>query len=127
MKLDDYVKETLLSISRGVRAAQEDPDHGEHVGRVPVTSTQDLQGNTVTTVSFDLSTTSEDKGSVGGGISVVPFSAKAESSSGSRAANRIQFSLPLAIPKPQAQRNDDDARRQRESAAIRRRPPSDFG
>lgn len=127
MKLDEYVRETLLAIVRGVAEAQLDQEHGELVGRAGSSAASDMQGNIITNVSFDLATTSEDKGSVGGGISVVPFvSAKAETATGTILANRIQFVLPLAIPKPAGQRDADQQRRNRDSAAIRRSAVSEL-
>lgn len=124
MKLDEYVRETLLAIVRGVVAAQQDEELGQHVGRVANTASGiDLDGNPVTSVRFDLATTSEDKGTAGGGISVVPFlSAKGDVATAVSSANRLQFSLPLSIPKPEQQRVADEARRRRVSEMPSRRP-----
>lgn len=127
MTLDEYVRETLLAIVRGVAAAQADQEHGEHVGRAANAEKTDYQGNVVTRVAFDLATTSEDKGSAGGGITVIPFfTAKGEVASAISSANRLQFSVPVSIPKPEGQREADAAARNRENAAIRNRPRADF-
>ncbi len=123
MDLEEYVRETLLAIARGVVTAQKDADYGGHVGRVATSERTDAQGNAITMVSFDLATTSEERGSVGGGIKVVPFVAAKGDMSGSQVlANRIQFTLPLAVPKPGAQQAEDEERARRHRDALNQRP-----
>ena len=122
MKLDDYVSETLLAIIRGVVTAQGDVALGANVARAGGTMPIDRQGNSITMVSFDLATTNEDKGSAGAGISVVPFaSAKGQIASAISSANRLQFAIPISIPKPTEQREADAARRRSDSGAIENR------
>lgn len=118
MKLDDYVKETLLGIVRAVVAAQEDPSVGQYVGRAnSQPNDQDDSRNSITQVSFDLATTVEESGTTAGGgsVRVIPFF-KAEmsgnSSENQSTVSRISFAIPIGIPRPDAQRQEDSEREQ---------------
>lgn len=125
--LDDYVKETLLSIVRAVVAAQNDEVCGGFIGRVAGggEAKRDESKNAVTDVTFDLATTVEDKGSAGGsvGVKVIPFM-KAEVNgqvlSSQSTVSRIAFTVPIALPRPKAQRAEDELREERAKATVAR-------
>lgn len=124
--VSDYVRDTLSEIIAGVRAAQE-LDGGEMVGRSPTVTTDmnissDLQGNTVMLVRFDLATTVEQKqqGKVGASVKVVAlggFEGGGEKSMSSAAISRVSFVIPMAVPRPEGQRSDDAATRERRRIA----------
>lgn len=126
--LDEYVKETLLSIVKAVIAAQDDATCGGFIGRAAygaVHAAKDEAENVVTNVSFDLATTVEDKGSTTGqaGVKVIPFvraDIQGQVHSSQSTVSRIAFTVPVAIPRPKAQR-EDDARRAQEIADANRR------
>ncbi|KJV41607.1 hypothetical protein [Brevundimonas sp. KM4] len=126
--LDAYVKETLLSIVKAVIAAQDDADCGGFIGRAAYGAqgpAKDELKNVVTDVSFDLATTVEDRGTAGGsaGVKVIPFM-KAEVSGQTQSAqstvSRIAFTVPIAIPRPKAQREEDQRREADRQAQDRR-------
>lgn len=114
MNLDEYVRETLLAIIKGVTAAQNDPECGGYVGRAAYganTLMTDNSENVLSNVQFDLATTVEDRQQTGGGIGVkvIPFiqanaSGKLEGSQST--VSRIAFSVPIAIPQPVAQKEE---------------------
>ena len=122
--LKEYVSETLRAIAEGVRAAQSDPVVGAHIGRAPLNTlepfTDDYQGNTVMAVKFDVATTVEARASGGGGVSVRVLSVagiegNAKREGGTSAVSRVSFAVPMAIPKPSAQHEEDAASRRRSS------------
>lgn len=114
MNLDEYVRETLLAIIKGVTGAQNDPECGGYVGRAAYgvnTLMTDNAENVVTKVQFDVATTVEDRQQTGGGIGVkvIPFiqaSADGKLEGSQSTVSRIAFSVPLAIPQPSAQKQE---------------------
>lgn len=131
--LDAYVKETLLSIVKAVIAAQDDETCGGFIGRAAYSAShtaKDESDNVVTNLSFDLATTVEDKGTTGGsaGVKVIPFiraDIHGQVQSAQSTVSRIAFTIPVAIPRPKAQRVEDAqraaemaAQHQRDQAAI---------
>jgi hypothetical protein len=125
--LDEYVRETLLGIVKGVLDAQTDERCGPYIGRAPknpppsLNVADDGAENTVSLVSFDLATTHEAK--LGGGIKVIPFPGFGADARGEAAAslvNRIRFVVTTSIPKPDAQRAEQDRRKQAADAEFRR-------
>jgi hypothetical protein len=128
MRLDEYVKQTLLAIVGGVLNAQADEICGAFIGRSPngangLEIARDGDGNVVSLVSFDLATTIEDKSGKSGaaGIKVVPMfniGGELKSETASSAISRIAFSVSISIPKPAAQHEDDKARAALSSRAI---------
>ena len=130
MNLDDYVRETLLAVLKGVVQAQQDADVGEFVGRSPTGASthlniaKDKDDNTISMVQFDLATTVEDRSERGGkfGIKVIPMlsaDAGAKAESASSLVSRLVFSVPISMPKPSAQRVRDREIASQQSAAIR--------
>lgn len=127
ISLDDYVKETLLGIVRAVIAAQDDEVCGGFIGRAAHGGSinRDEARNAVTEVSFDLATSVEDKGTTGGsvGVKVIPFM-KADLNgqilSSQSTVSRIAFTVPIAVPRPKAQR-EEDARRDEQDRAQHER------
>jgi len=136
MKLDEYVRETLLAIVGGVLAAQKHETCGAYVGRVPSVQEGleiglDVHGNTVSLVKFDLATTVDEKRQGGGGVGIkvigfVATHADGKAESGSSLVSRIAFSVPIAVPRPSGQREDDAEREDRikRQASPRPRPNS---
>lgn len=132
--LDAYVRETLLAIVGGVLEAQKNEQCGHYVGRAPAGGAEhlkianDLAGNTISLVKFDLATTVEEKSGArgGGSIKVVPFveiSGEGRSKAGASTVSRLQFSVPVSVPVPEKQRKEDEERRRRMHGPMRN---SDF-
>ncbi|MBB1178313.1 hypothetical protein DSM05_03985 [Pseudomonas sp. FW305-3-2-15-E-TSA4] len=126
--LDAYVKETLLSIVKAVIAAQDDATCGGFIGRAAyggAHAPKDESENVVTNVSFDLATTVEDRGTAGGaaGVKVIPFvkaDIQGQIQSAHSTVSRIAFTVPVAIPRPKAQRDEDARREANERAQFER-------
>lgn len=130
MKLDEYVRETLLAIVSGVMQAQANDECGGYIGRATREqktgeSAVDTSGNAVSIVKFDLATTVDARqgGETKGGIRVIPLLSvggelKAEQSSSM--VSRIAFSVTVAIPQPPLQRQEEADRRARNNAAMER-------
>lgn len=131
--LDAYIKLTLLSIARAVKDAQLDEEVGDLIGRVRSHNDvpTDEQKNFITEVAFDVATTVSEGGSASGGAGIkVPavgsIGAKGTHETSQSNVSRVSFTVPLAIPRPQAQRDHDAAleeqrriRNQRENARLR--------
>lgn len=108
MELDQFVKDALLGILKGVAKAQEDAELGKHVGptfRFEMGHQKDHRGVLVhgshnhTIVEFDVAVTSETSTTGKGGIKVLGLGgadAGVEHSRGS--ASRIKFSVPILLP-----------------------------
>ncbi len=127
MDLDEYVKLTLLSIAKGVRAAQSDAEDGGVVGRVRDKDHDnvDAEANFVTQVQFDVATTVSEVESKGasGSIKVLAIGgvdAKGGREAGREVVSRVAFSVPLGIPMPGQQREELEKQREERRRADRR-------
>ncbi len=92
MKLDEYVKQTLLDISNGVSAAQLQSPHWIAPGHVEGKKQISPQ-----LVTFDIAVTVSKEG--GGGIQVWSFG-DLKASGSSEQINRISFSVPVYFQAP---------------------------
>jgi hypothetical protein len=128
MNVEEYVREALISIVRGVKAAQEDEEVGGMIGRVSRESggaaiSTDSSGNMVTMVNFDLATTVDEKTKLDAGVKadIKIFAAKAggESEAKSSSVSRISFTVPVGIPEPGQQKLERVARRTSRVAVLR--------
>lgn len=129
VSLKDYVRETLLEISSGIREAQSDPVVGHLIGRSANMTAieglgQDVQGNVVSAVAFDVATTVEEStaGKVGGSVKVVAlggFEAGGNREAKSAAISRVTFKVTMAQPKPEDQTRSEAEQQARDSAALR--------
>lgn len=116
VSVKDFVRDTLSEIIAGVWEAQLG-NGGEYVGRSPsytdgLNVARDDQGNTVMLVRFDLATTVEESQGrkAGGSVKVIAFAGvegAGEQAARNAAVSRIEFVVPLAIPKPEQQRVQD--------------------
>jgi hypothetical protein len=134
MNLDEYVKETLLAIVRGVVSAQSDATAGQYVGRAPNAPPRggsalplgmDWHDNPITLVSFDVATTVSEASSGGGGvgIKVVPLfslSGNIKNETGASLVSRIAFQVPVSMPMPAQQRLADQEFQNRINSANSR-------
>ena len=101
MKLDEYVKQTLLDITEGVSAAQAVSKHWIAPGYVDGEKVFQAQ-----LVSFDIGVTVSKE--AGGGIQVWSFGdLKAKGTA--EHTNRISFSVPIYFQAP-ANRQEDGAK-----------------
>jgi hypothetical protein len=118
MKLQEFIKETLIGIVRGIEQAS--AEIGEHASINPkgtyvvvndgvTTVYYSSSGNTethMTLVRFDVAVTAEEKntgsGGGGGGASIGVLSFKVgvegEHSVGSGSISRLEFSIPVLLP-----------------------------
>jgi hypothetical protein len=96
MKLDDYIKQTLLDITNGVSAAQQESLHWIAPGHV--------EGKKILSpqlISFDIAVTVSKEG--GGGIQVWSFG-ELNAKGSAEHSNRIQFSVPIYFQAPTIQK-----------------------
>lgn len=105
LPLQTYVKEVCLQILRGVVEAQSDEKLGKFVGRAPVNADYKDEGrNSISIIDFDISAEVSFGADGTGGISVAKFIKLDGKAEHKRAeANRISFSVPVAIPSPEDQ------------------------
>jgi len=94
MKLEEFIKEALLSILRGVSDAQQESYAGFFVVPQPETG--------LTMVKFDVAVTVESTRSVGGGgqvkvLAIAEAGGKAGKSSREQTSNRVQFEVPILL------------------------------
>jgi hypothetical protein len=109
MKLSEFVEQTLTQILEGVEAAQKRaPDLGGSVNPIPSIAPPGQQATESTrqrihTVSFDVALTTTDVSGKGGGIGVAVgvfgVGGKAQASESSTSASRVQFEVPIALPR----------------------------
>lgn len=125
--LREYIRETLVSIAEGIADAQGQGEIGKHIGRAGFVSGEkrDGQGNTITTVDFDIATTVEARsaGGIGASVKVVALGSLeggGRKEASTSAVSRVAFSVPLAIPKPDDQRLQDEMRNSRDERAMQR-------
>lgn len=109
MDLDEFVKETLVRIAKGVHEAKAGvEDAGGAVNPSTYTETHTAllrekeSGLLVQEVEFDVAVVVNEasKGEVGGGILVAAFGlgAKAQEGLESASTHRIQFKVPILLP-----------------------------
>jgi hypothetical protein len=101
MNLEDFVKESLAQIFRGVKGAAAvalatgaaiDPrQYGT------VTRTDDV-GRTIQNIAFDVAVTVTETDDVKGGISVMGIGVKGTTSELSSTVSRIKFRVPVTLP-----------------------------
>lgn len=135
MDLDEFVKQTLVHISRGVKESQEEVRNlgGFSNPAVYASGSAAAQGihfgdagngHSVLLIDFDVAVTAVDSAEGGGKgkISVVKmFSAEAggKVSTVNETTSRIQFKVPLALPLDEVTKQKLDADQARDDAAIR--------
>ena len=121
MNVEDFIKEALLAIVRGVRAAQADPNSADLIGRLPsgpitgVSVQFDRDNNLVCLVEFDLATTVDNSASGKAGVAIFGGGMGAGGLSQSTVVNRIKFAIPVGIPAPPAQMEE---KRRRDAADL---------
>ena len=108
MDIDEFVRETILGVLRGVSIAQTDAEHGRKIGttfRFEMGHQKDHRGifvhgsNNYTIVEFDVAVTTETGTGAKGGIKVLGFvGADANAKHTSTIASRIKFSVPILLP-----------------------------
>jgi hypothetical protein len=126
MKIEEFIREALLSVVRGVKAAQSDPAHGEMIGRKPnylaegTGGTYDDQSNVVSFVQFDLATTVDTSKGGEGAITILSAKIGGEAKVQTSAESRIKFMVPIGIPMPESQRTRIEKKDRETTEAIRR-------
>ncbi|HRE20123.1 MAG TPA: hypothetical protein PKW21_03720 [Rhabdaerophilum sp.] len=110
MKLEDFIRETLVSIVNGVEAAQKETGQGIvnpsaiMIGAdgVPKNKHYVRPNNPVDFISFDVAVTTDEKGGSGGKGSIKVFSlelgADLKSESHETNVSRVKFEIPLVLP-----------------------------
>jgi hypothetical protein len=101
MNLEDFVKESLNQIFRGLlgaaavaKAAGAEIAPRQYGQPVATNNT----GLTVTTIGFDVAVTVTEAADVKGGISVIGIGVKGATSEVSSTVSRIKFSVPVTLP-----------------------------
>lgn len=130
VSLKDYIRDTLLDITAGIREAQQHSDYGDLIGRAARMEghaglSLDGQNNVVTSVAFDVATTVEEStsGKIGGSVKVIAlgdFGANGEKGLKNSAISRVTFAVTLAMPRPAAQTQDEADARRRSSEGMAR-------
>lgn len=105
--LQSYVREVCLQILRGVVEAQTDEDLGKYIGRAPINADYKDEGaNSISVVDFDVSAEVSVNADGQGSVNVATFiKADGKIEKKQTEANRIKFSVPIAIPAPDDQIN----------------------
>ncbi|WBA13857.1 hypothetical protein [Salinivibrio proteolyticus] len=116
MQLDEYIKETLVQIAKGVRnAAEEVKSYGGRVNPAQEKNEYGVGGydNNLTVraieerperqmVKFDIGLKVSEKSGKGAGakasVSVLSFSGGVNSSDEAHSAHRVQFDIPIDLP-----------------------------
>ncbi|KMV31027.1 hypothetical protein AB733_08480 [Photobacterium swingsii] len=107
MQLDDYIKETLVQITRGVKSASEEievlggnvnpPEEIRIVGATPIYKAADHQ-----VVKFDVAIQVKDVSSTEASgkakISVLSIGGGIKNTDETQAVHRVRFEVPLALP-----------------------------
>ena len=102
MKLQEFVKESLLQVINGVKEANESlddnrgsvnpagrgPPNGRTVGGVPL---QDVE--------FDIAVLVSEGSDMGGGLTVMGIGGKGSISETNSSVSRIKFQVPVALPR----------------------------
>lgn len=129
MDLKDFVKETLVQISKGVQESIEDVrESGGFTNPAASGSTKGESsshfgsmgdGQNVFLVEFDVAVTVDEKSEVSGGgklkvAGVFSVGGEAGSGSTSSSTNRVSFRIPLALPVDPVSREEVKQRRARE-------------
>lgn len=114
MKLDEFVRQTLLDISSGVEQAQRQAMHYIAPGRVNnevIIERQTIKFEVVVTVSKE----------AGGGISVFSIG-DASAKGSSENTNRIAFEVPIYLNAPTEKNPDHHSNRNRISVSNKGEP-----
>jgi len=106
MELDEFVKNTMLQITKGVQAAQADEDVGQHISpklrRGSNEGPETTQRLAVQAVDFDVAVTAATtkEGAAGGGIQVAGLSIGGGGTvaAENQTISRIRFQVGLALP-----------------------------
>jgi hypothetical protein len=101
MNLEDFVKESLGQIFRGVQgAASVAKATGATIDprQYGVPGTTDDFGRNIQSIMFDVAVTVTETGDVKGGISVMGIGVKGAASELSSTVSRIKFNVPVVLP-----------------------------
>ena len=110
VSLKDFVSQTLRAILDGVMEVQKDQNVGKYIAPWGIGSVEYPPDSgvvrkgpfTTTVVKFDVAVTAElsDFAKAGGGLKIAVFDLGAHGETGSKnvTTNRIQFSVPVALP-----------------------------
>lgn len=111
MKLEDFVSETILQITRGVQKAQPGVKESggllnpymRTVGReLSIGQAEGRGGEVVSLIEYDVALTVDEKSGTQGGIGVVAgmftLGSKGKSSKGEATVSRVKFSIPILLP-----------------------------
>jgi hypothetical protein len=111
MHLKEFVKDALVEIIQGIKAAQDQPGAGGYIAPEGVGDHEFPRDGGVlnsqmivsTVVKFDVAVTAESSVDGGGGaklrIAIVEANLGASGNSKNTQVSRIQFSVPLVMPK----------------------------
>ena len=116
MDLDEFVRQTLVDVMNGVKAAQEEL-HGDGSGIVAVkgqisprpagrsgstTGGRPLSdiGSPIDQIEFDVAVTAEEGAEAKGGVKVWGLNVGGGVASKEAVVSRVKFSVPVALPLP---------------------------
>ena len=101
MKLQDFVKESLLQVINGVNDANAALD--DNTGSINprgrgVEKGRSVNGSPIQDVQFDVAISVTEGSEVGAGLTVMGIGAKAGLSESTGSISRIKFAVPVALP-----------------------------
>lgn len=92
MNVEEFVKETLLQVLRGVRDAKSIAKADGDLGDVALRSSDEQL------VKFDIAIVASEGSERSGGIQVAGIGGTAKGASHEESTSRIQFSVPIRLP-----------------------------
>ena len=107
MKLQDFVKSSLVDIAQGVKDAQEEIGESATINPrrrgAAASNIGVVDGRSVQSIKFDVAVTTSEgaEGKAGAGLFVagVGLGAKGSVSAGNSAISRVKFQVPVTLPK----------------------------
>ncbi|MGR4864278.1 hypothetical protein [Caulobacter sp. LARHSG274] len=104
MNVDDFVKESILQIMKGVQDAQDAWRSGENKGHInPVWGGHDGASRNMRDISFDIAVTATETSTscIKGGLKVVAvgeFGGSGDQATKNESVSRLTFSVPILPP-----------------------------
>ena len=136
MELSDFIKETIVQLTKGISDSQDvvrdlggiasPPFNTEQKGDTITWAGNTLDGRQVYFIDFDVSITVSQENTDGAGgklrVGIISVDGKKDSSSSSNATNKIKFRIPYSPPLDQVALEERDDKLQQRKEAARARP-----